>query len=69
MAMKLSLITVTIILAATGCGGILRSSGAEPQRREDQPDVKELIRSGADKMFTTHPTLLLVRRVASLHTS
>ena len=55
MAIKLSLITVTIILAATGCGGILRPSGAETQRREDHPDVKELMRSGADKMFTTLP--------------
>jgi hypothetical protein len=68
MAMPLSLITVTIVLAATGCAGILTPSGAEPQRREDQPDVKELIRSGADKMFTTHPPAVAVgppRRISA----
>jgi hypothetical protein len=68
MAIKLSLITVTMILAAAGCGGILRPSGAEPQPREDQPDVKELIRSGADKMFTTQPHALAVgppRRISA----
>ena len=68
MAIKLSLITVTIILAATGCGGILRPSGAETQRREDHPDVKELMRSGADKMFTTHPYAVAVgppRRISA----
>ena len=68
MAIKLSLFTVTIILAATGCGGILRPSGAEPQPREDQPDVKELIRRDADKMFTTKPHAVAVgppRRISA----
>ena len=58
---KLSLITVTIILlTATGFLGSPRPSGAEPLPREAQPDVKELIRSSADKMFTRHPHAVAV---------
>ena len=68
MAIKLSLITVTIILAAAGFTGIPRPSGAEPLPREDHLDVKELIRSGADKMFTRHPHAVAVappRRISA----
>jgi len=51
---KLSLITVTIILlTATGFLGPPRPSDAEPLPREAQPDVRELIRSGADKIDET----------------
>ena len=69
MTIKLSLITVTIILlTAAGVRGTPRPSSAEPAPREAQPDVKELIRSGADKMFTRRPHAVAVappRRISA----
>jgi hypothetical protein len=68
MTIKLSLITVTIVLHRRWVRGTPRPGGAEPLPREAQPDVKDLIRSGADKMFTRHPHAVAVappRRISA----
>jgi hypothetical protein len=69
MTINLSLITVTIVLLTTaGFAGPPRPRGAEPLPREAQPDIKDLIRSGVDKMFTRHPHAVAVappRRISA----
>jgi hypothetical protein len=72
-AMKIAmsvLACATALLA--GCGGvdqyatfvpkILRQPSTEPPAREPEPDVKELVRVGADTLFTAHPTAVAVSR-------
>ena len=65
-AMKLgkAIIAGTMMLLA-GCGvadqysalpKVFRQPSAEPPPPEPEPDVKELIRAGADTLFTGHPS-------------
>jgi hypothetical protein len=56
----------------TGCGladqhatwvpQILRQAGTEPARPEPEPDVKELVRTGVDTLFTKHPIAVSLSR-------
>jgi hypothetical protein len=64
MKIGMALIACTMMLL-TGCGfadqyssmpKFLRQPSAEPPQPHPEPDVKELIRVGADKLFTAHPT-------------
>jgi len=41
---------------------ILRQPSTEPPAPEPEPDVKELVRAGADTLFTAHPTAVAVSR-------
>jgi hypothetical protein len=69
-------IAMSVLACATallaGCGGvdqyatfvpkILRQPSTEPPAPEPEPDVKELVRVGADMLFTAHPTAVAVSR-------
>ena len=65
MKLGMALIAGTVMLL-TGCGvadqysalpKVFREPGVEPPPPEPEPDVKELIRVGADTLFTGHPAL------------
>ena len=47
---------------ATFVPKILRQPSTEPPAPEPEPDVKELVRAGADTLFTAHPTAVAVSR-------
>ena len=47
---------------ATFVPKILRQPSTEPAAPEPEPDVKELVRAGADTLFTAHPTAVAVSR-------
>ena len=47
---------------ATFLPKVLREPSAEPAAPEPEPDVKELVRAGADTLFTAHPTAVAVSR-------
>jgi hypothetical protein len=70
MKIGMAFIACTMMLL-TGCGfadqyssmpKFLRQSSAEPPQPDPEPDVKELIRVGADKLFTAHPSAVAVSR-------
>jgi hypothetical protein len=75
MKIGIALIAGTMTLLA-GCGvadqysavpKVFRQPSAEPLQPEPEPDVKELIRAGADTLFTGHPSAVAVsppRRIA-----
>ena len=44
---------------ATFVPKILRQPSTEPPAPEPEPDVKELVRAGADTLFTAHPTAVV----------
>jgi len=53
----------------TGCGlldqhmpDVFRQRSAEPRQPEPEPDVKELVRVGADTLFVNHPSAVAVSR-------
>ena len=65
-----AIIAGTMMLLA-GCGvadqysalpKVFRQPSAEPPPPEPEPDVKELIRAGADTLFTGHPSAVAVSR-------
>ena len=47
---------------ATFVPKMLRQPSTEPPAPEPEPDVKELVRAGADTLFTAHPTAVAVSR-------
>jgi hypothetical protein len=47
---------------ATFVPKILRQPSTEPPAPEPEPDVKEMVRAGADTLFTAHPTAVAVSR-------
>ena len=47
---------------ATFLPKVLREPSAEPAAPEPEPDVKEMVRAGADTLFTAHPTAVAVSR-------
>jgi hypothetical protein len=47
---------------ATFVPKILRQPSSEPPAPEPEPDVKEMVRVGADTLFTAHPTAVAVSR-------
>jgi hypothetical protein len=47
---------------ATFVPKILRQPSTEPPAPEPEPNVKELVRAGADTLFTAHPTAVAVSR-------
>src|SRR5262249_31427089 len=47
---------------ATFVPKILRQPSTEPPGPDPEPDVKELVRAGADTLFTAHPTAVAVSR-------
>jgi hypothetical protein len=66
MKLGMALIAGTVMLL-TGCGvadqysalpKVFREPGVEPPPPEPEPDVKELVRVGADTLFTGHPSAL-----------
>ena len=70
MKLGKAIIAGTMMLLA-GCGvadqysalpKVFRQPGAEPPPPEPEPDVKELIRAGADTLFTGHPSAVAVSR-------
>jgi len=70
MKIGVALIAGTMTLLA-GCGvadqysavpKVFRQPSAEPPPPEPEPDVKELIRAGADTLFTGHPSAVAVSR-------
>ncbi len=70
MKLGMALIAGTVMLL-TGCGvadqysalpKVFREPGVEPPPPEPEPDVKELVRVGADTLFTGHPSALEVSR-------
>jgi hypothetical protein len=69
-AFGMALIAGTVMLL-TGCGvadqysalpKVFREPGVEPPPPEPEPDVKELVRVGADTLFMGHPSALEVSR-------
>ena len=70
MKLGMALIAGTVVLL-TGCGvadqysalpKVFREPSAEPAAPEPEPDVKELVRAGADNLFMGHPSALQVSR-------
>ena len=70
MKLGMALIAGTVMLL-TGCGvadqysalpKVFREPSVEPPPPEPEPDVKELVRVGADTLFTGHPSALEVSR-------
>lgn len=68
MKLGKALIVGTMMLLA-GCADqysavpkVFREPSAEPLPPEPEPDVKELIRAGADTLFTGHPSAVAVSR-------
>ena len=70
MKLGMALIAGTVMLL-TGCGvadqysalpKVFRQPSAEAPPPEPEPDVKELVRVGADTLFTGHPSALEVSR-------
>jgi hypothetical protein len=70
MKVWMALIAGTVMLL-TGCGvadqysalpKVFREPSVEPSPPEPEPDVKELVRVGADTLFTGHPSALEVSR-------
>jgi hypothetical protein len=70
MKLRMALIAGTALLLA-GCGvadqysvlpQIFREPSKEPPQPDPEPDVKELVRAGADKLFTGHPSSVAVAR-------
>ena len=70
MKLGKAIIAGTMMLLA-GCGvadqysalpKVFRQPSAEPPPPEPEPDVKELIRAGADTLFTGHPSAVAVSR-------
>ena len=70
MKLGMALIAGTMMLL-TGCGvadqysalpKVFREPSVEPPPPEPEPDVKELIRAGADTLFTGNPSALEVSR-------
>jgi hypothetical protein len=69
--MAISVIACAIALLA-GCGMAdqyatylpksLRQPSTEPPAPEPEPDVKAMVRAGADTLFTAHPTAVAVSR-------
>ena len=67
----MSVVACAVVLLA-GCGvadqhatflpKVLREPSAEPAAPEPEPDVKALVRAGADTLFTAHPTAVAVSR-------
>jgi len=67
----MSVIACAVVLLA-GCGmadqyatfvpKILRQPSTEPPAPEPEPDVKQLVRAGADTLFAAHPTAVAVSR-------
>jgi len=47
---------------ATFVPKILRQPSTEPPVPDPEPDVKEMVRVGADTLFTAHPTAMAVSR-------
>ena len=65
------MLIVCAITLLAGCGlsdqysfmpKILRQPSAEPPQPEPEPDVKELVRLGTDKIFTSRPSAIAVSR-------
>jgi hypothetical protein len=71
MKIAMSVLACAVVLLA-GCGmadqyatfvpKILRQPSTEPPAPEPEPDVKEMVRAGADTLFTAHPTAVAVSR-------
>jgi hypothetical protein len=70
MKLGIAFLIGTLTLLA-GCGvadqysalpKVFRQPSAEPPPPEPEPDVKELIRAGADTLFTGHPSGVSVSR-------
>ena len=70
MKLGMALIAGTVMLL-TECGvadqysalpKVFREPGVEPPPPGPEPDVKELVRVGADTLFTGHPSALEVSR-------
>ncbi len=70
MKFRMALMVGTVMLL-TSCGvadqysalpKVFREPSAEPPPPEPEPDVKELVRAGADTLFMGHPTALQVSR-------
>lgn len=69
---KIEMIAIVCVMALlTACGPsdqysfvpeVLRQPRAEPPQPEPEPDVKELVRIGADTLFTVRPSAVSVSR-------
>ena len=77
MKLGMALIAGTVMLL-TGCGvadqysalpKVFREPSVEPLPPEPEPDVKELVRVGADTLFTGHPSALDLRAIPVLSRS
>ncbi len=60
-----------VLLLLMGCGladqysvvpKVFRQPSAEPAQPDPEPDTNELVRVGADTLFTSHPSAVAVSR-------